>query len=127
MTYDPFDDFCDVTDQFDYAICNEFGCDTATISIFIDCAGEIIVYTALSPNGDGANDTFFIGGLDLFPNNRLCIFNRWGNQVLLERGYSNDWRGTWNEKDLPDGTYYYILELNDENNRVFRGFLELYR
>ena len=127
LTYDPFDDFCDVTDQFDYAICNEFGCDTATIFIYIDCQGEIIIYTALSPNGDGSNDVFFIGGIDFYPNNRLCIFNRWGNQVHVERGYSNTWRGTWNDKDLPDGTYYYILELNDDENRILKGFFELYR
>ncbi len=127
LTYDPFDDFCDVTDEFQYAICNEFGCDTATISIFIDCMGEIVIYTALSPNGDGANDVFFIGGIDFYPNNRLCIFNRWGNQVHVERAYNNTWEGTWNEKDLPDGTYYYILELNDDENRIFKGFLELYR
>jgi len=127
LTYDPFDDFCDVVDEFDYAICNQFGCDTATIAIFIDCQGEIVIYTAVSPNGDGANDFFHIGGIDFYPNNRLCIFNRWGNQVLQQRGYQNDFEGRWNGKDLPDGTYYYVLELNDEDNRVFSGFFEMYR
>ncbi len=127
LTYDPYDDFCDVVDEFDYAICNQFGCDTATISIFIDCQGEIVIYTAVSPNGDGANDFFHIGGIDFYPNNRLCIFNRWGNQVLQQRGYKNDFEGRWNGKDLPDGTYYYVLELNDEDNRVLSGFFEMYR
>ncbi len=127
LTYDPDDDFCDVTDVFDYVICNELGCDTATVSIYIDCEGEIVVFTAVSPNGDGVNDFFHIGGIDAFPDNRLCIFNRWGNQVLLREGYNNEFDGRWENKDLPDGTYFYILELNDADNRVFKGFFEMYR
>ncbi len=127
LTYDPDNDFCDVTDEFDYVICNEMGCDTATISIFIDCEGEIVIFTAVSPNGDGSNDFFHVGGIDAFPNNRLCIFNRWGNQVLLKEGYNNDFDGRWENRDLPDGTYFYILELNDQDNRVFKGFFEMYR
>jgi len=127
LTYDPDNDFCDVTDNFDYVICNEMGCDTATISIFIDCEGEIVIFTAVSPNGDGVNDFFHVGGIDAFPNNRLCIFNRWGNQVLLKEGYNNDFDGRWENRDLPDGTYFYILELNDQDNRVFKGFFEMYR
>ena len=127
LTYDPDNDFCDVTDTFDYVICNELGCDTATVSIFIDCEGEIVIFTAVSPNGDGVNDFFHIGGIDAFPNNRLCIFNRWGNQVLLREGYNNEFNGRWENRDLPDGTYFYILELNDADNRVFKGFFEMYR
>ncbi len=127
LTYDPDRDFCDVTDNFDYVVCNELGCDTATVSIYIDCEGEIVIFTAVSPNGDGVNDFFHIGGIDAFPNNRLCIFNRWGNQVLLRDGYNNEFDGRWENKDLPDGTYFYILELNDADNRVFKGFFEMYR
>ncbi len=127
LTYDPDRDFCDVTDEFDYVICNQLGCDTATVTIFIDCEGEIVIFTAVSPNGDGVNDFFHIGGIDAFPNNRLCIFNRWGNQVLLRDGYNNEFDGRWENKDLPDGTYFYILELNDADNRVFKGFFEMYR
>ena len=127
LTYDPDRDFCDVTDNFDYVVCNDLGCDTATITIFIDCEGEIVIFTAVSPNGDGVNDFFHIGGIDAFPNNRLCIFNRWGNQVLLRDGYNNEFDGRWENKDLPDGTYFYILELNDADNRVFKGFFEMYR
>jgi len=127
LTYDPDNDFCDVTDNFDYVICNELGCDTATISIYIDCEGEIVIYTAVSPNDDGVNDFFHIGGIGAFPNNRLCIFNRWGNQVLQKDGYNNDFNGRWENRDLPDGTYYYILELNDPEKRSFKGFFEMYR
>ncbi len=128
LTYTPNETICDVTDEMVYVACNVSGCDTASVFIYIDCEGEIIVFTAVSPNGDGNNDTFFIGGLEFYPDNRLCIFNRWGNQVYTSQPYRNDWGGTWdNTKDLPDGTYFYILELNDADNRVLKGYFELFR
>jgi len=66
--------------------------------------------------------------LDCSPEAELVVYNRWGNQVFEAENYQNDWAGTWDgNKDLPDGTYYYFLKLNDEDNRTFRGFFELYR
>jgi len=73
------------------------------------------------------NDEFYIANIQEYPNNRLQVFNRWGNKVYETRSYKNQWKGTWKNRDLPDGTYYYILELNDEKNRVFNGYLEIYR
>ncbi|WP_461534476.1 Ig-like domain-containing protein, partial [Sinomicrobium sp.] len=76
----------------------------------------LIVYNEFSPNGDGFNDTFVIDGIQLYPNNTLEIYNRYGNLVYKTSGYNNDWEGIANksgagaEKDeLPAGTYYYVL------------------
>jgi len=57
--------------------------------------------------------------LETYPNNVLRIFNRWGNIVYQMKGYDNTWDGKNGGKglhigvDLPDGTYYYILDLGD--------------
>ena len=89
---------------------------------------DIVIFTAVSPNRDGENDFFFISGIEEFPENRLQIFNRWGERVYDVLGYNNDWDGTWKGNlELPDGAYFYILELNDDTNRVFRGYLEIHR
>ncbi|RAV27452.1 hypothetical protein DN748_18625 [Sinomicrobium soli] len=76
----------------------------------------LIVYNEFSPNGDGFNDTFVIDGIQLYPNNTLEVYNRYGNLVFRTSGYDNDWEGIANksgaimEKDrLPGGTYYYVL------------------
>ncbi len=120
--------FCERTDQFSYGLCNDVGCDTATVSIYIDCI-DIVVFTAVSPNRDGINDVFFISGVEEFPNSILTIYNRWGNVVYKTQNYKNDWTGTWKgNQELPDGTYFYQLELNEENDqRTFQGFFELHR
>ena len=58
---------------------------------------------AFTPNGDGINE-LFLNGLD------ITIVNRWG-MVLFEG--KNGWNGQHNGKDLPDGTYFYIIKLHN--------------
>ena len=128
VTYNAGDDFCERVDSFSYVVCNPNGCDTASVCIFIACT-DIVIFNAVSANGDRVNDFFHIAGILDYPNSSLKIYNRWGNLVYETIGYKNDWGGDFNGKrDLPDGTYYYLLELNDaDDDRVFQGYLELYR
>lgn len=78
-----------------------------------------------TPNGDGINDYFEIRGLELFPEHRLTIFNRWGNEIYRSNSYKNDWNGI----GLSEGTYYYAFELRLHNGRMqtFKGFITLIR
>lgn len=78
-----------------------------------------------TPNGDGVNDRFEIRGLERFPENRLLIFNRWGNEVFKTNAYQNDWDGA----NLSEGTYYYIFELRIHSGRwqTFKGFVTIMR
>ncbi|MFT3794894.1 gliding motility-associated C-terminal domain-containing protein [Flavobacterium sp.] len=65
----------------------------------------------ISPNGDGKNDWFDLGGMGVV---QLRIFNRYGTEVYTKQNYSNQWSGqSGNGKELPDGTYYYAIELSD--------------
>ena len=117
-----------VPDSLTYTICIMSDCRTATV--FIDVIPPAIdIKSGFSPNQDGINDTFVIENLDRFPNNQLCVFNRWGNQVLQVENYQNNWDGTWNENAvLPDGTYFYVLdvEVNSEMQQ-YTGFVQLRR
>jgi len=92
--------------------------DNPTVITVDGCA--INVFNAVSPNGDGSNDIFYIAGIECYPNNEIQIFNRWGVQVFETKGYNNtdkvfkgysDGRATVNASEpLPDGTYFYILQ-----------------
>jgi len=84
---------------------------------------DIVVYNEFSPNNDGVNDTFIIEGIQQYQN-KLQIFDRWGKIVFETNNYQNDWNGIANKglffdnnKKLPIGTYYYILELPEENKK----------
>ncbi len=71
---------------------------------------------ALTPNGDGSNDVFYIHNIWLYPNNKLQIYNRWGSKVHEVSGYNNEWDGSRNGEKLPEATYYYVLELGEDEN-----------
>jgi len=60
-----------------------------------------------------------------FPNAELLMFNRWGNQVFSAKNYRNDWDGTWDGNELPDGTYFYVLD--DGEGNKYSGYVQLTR
>ncbi|MCO6499982.1 MAG: gliding motility-associated C-terminal domain-containing protein [Vicingus serpentipes] len=67
-----------------------------------------------SPNDDGLNDFFT---LDLDGDFKDCfeieIYNRWGATVYKNNN-GNKWDGKLSSgKDVPQGTYYYILKIGD--------------
>jgi gliding motility-associated-like protein len=91
------------------------------------------IFNVVSANNDKKNDSFFIEGLrDIFLNFNLSIYNRWGTLIWTGNNNSPDWDGAANtglqidKSDLPDGTYYYILNLNDKNHtKPLAGYLFL--
>ena len=65
----------------------------------------------VSPNGDGLNDTWDLGGYNV---KKVEIFNRYGTKVYSKSNYVDEWHGqSDNSNELPDGTYYYVVEFND--------------
>ncbi|MEM6320709.1 MAG: gliding motility-associated C-terminal domain-containing protein [Bacteroidota bacterium] len=131
ISYQPVTDYCNDTipDTFQYAICDDMTCDTTTATIFVECRSdrELVIYTGISPNGDGVNDTFVIEGIENYPNNSIQIFNRWGNMIFRQQGYKNEWNGTWDNESslLPDGTYFYLFDTGE--GEVLSGFVEVRR
>ncbi len=94
---------------------NAFGCSSLSDTVFLDIEppGNFIP-SGFSPNGDGVNDIFHVEAIERFPGNSLTVFNRWGEEVFRKDGYQNDWGGTGkNGRQLPDGNYFYILDLGD--------------
>ncbi|GAB4256705.1 MAG: hypothetical protein Kow0027_23900 [Saprospiraceae bacterium] len=126
VDYYPFLDFCGA-DSFEYELCTPLGCDTATVFVNVGCAptDTIIIYNGISPNGDGYNDFFTIENIEHFPDNEVKVFNRWGNLVFQAKNYDNSWDGRFGSKKLPDGSYFYIVTLND--GREYSGFLQIQR
>lgn len=99
----------------------------------IEVSGNVIVYNALSPNADGENDHFNLKYIELFPDteqNRVTIYNRWGDVVWEGIDYDNStvvFEGTsTNGKDLPTGTYFYKIEFSS-GLQSLTGFLSLKR
>lgn len=87
-----------------------------TVSVLIPV--KIIVPNAFTPNGDGSNDTWNIAALLSYPNCTVSIYNRYGAAVYQSKGYQYPWDGRMNGKQLPAGTYYYIIDTQKDNQKL---------
>ncbi len=102
---------------------------SATVDITVsqsECVDVGTLCNLFSPNGDGVNDVLLLVGSENFPNNRLQVFDRYGNAVFEARAYDNTWDGTGDNGNLPKGTYYYILDLGD-GTEVTKGWIQIIR
>lgn len=83
---------------------------------------DVVVYNAVTPNGDGINDFFRIDNTNssCAKNLKVKIFNRWGVKVYETNNYGangnvfdghSEGRATvQGSSQLPTGTYFYILD-----------------
>ena len=126
VDYIPNADFCGL-DSLEYRICNTVGCDTAWVLIDVQCevSDSLCIFNGFSPNGDGVNDTWVIKGIENYPDNHVEVYNRWGNIVFEMDGYRGTWDGSWSNVILPIGTYFYVVDIGDEE--IYRGFLQINR
>jgi gliding motility-associated-like protein len=69
--------------------------------------------TAFTPNSDGANDFWTIGDMSLYPNVEVTIMGRWGQMIFNSIGYEEPWDGTYQGKELPMGSYFFIIDLKE--------------
>ncbi|HIA05733.1 MAG TPA: gliding motility-associated C-terminal domain-containing protein [Flavobacteriales bacterium] len=85
-----------------------------------------IVPNIITPNGDGVNDFFLVNEQLLYAPIHLIVFNRWGVMVFEDTEYENNWDGdNFAGKPLAEGTYYYLLQLTDADDRA--GFITILR
>ncbi len=104
------------SETFSYIVCDAHGCDTGTITVTVNCPDKVFLPQGFSPDGDGKNDKLVFTGLEYFAPALLKVFNRYGTLVYESEEYQNDWGGTNLEsnKPLPDGSYFYVLQLADK-------------
>ena len=103
------------TTEYELSIIDPNGCayfDNIEVCVVDDPLSIFKAISIISPNGDGMNDQLLFPGLDSFTDNKITIFNRWGNVVYEKEGYQLDgilWDGTDGSSRLPADTYYYVL------------------
>jgi gliding motility-associated-like protein len=95
-----------------FQVSGQVGNCPVTDVVSLTVGSPIEIFTAFSPNGDGANDIWNIGQIERFPTCQVEVFDRWGQSVFKSVGYEQPWDGTYKGKYLPTGAYYYVVELN---------------
>lgn len=87
---------------------------------------EINVAQAITPNGDGINDTWIIYNIENHPGTIVRVFNRWGKEVFYSRDYKNDWDGHYKDynENLPSSSsYLYQIDLGGDGTIDSQGWL----
>ncbi|GAA4331190.1 PKD domain-containing protein [Flaviaesturariibacter amylovorans] len=101
------------------------GC-TASDAVFVKVLKAPQIPNVFTPNGDGTNDRWEIQYLESYPGATVEVYNRYGQLVYRSVNYTRAWDGTMNGKELPVGTYYYLI--NPKNGRKqLSGFVDLIR
>jgi gliding motility-associated-like protein len=98
--------------------------------VHVVIAKAIKVYTGFSPNGDGLNDKWIIThAVEYGDRIHVRVFNRWGETVFESTGYggSQEWDGTRNNRPMPVGAYYYIIDVDDGKSEPYTGTVTILR
>lgn len=120
------------TVNFIYEICYDDCpalCDFGFVTLSVEYPNDkCIATTIITPNDDGVNEYFKFFCLEggNLTDNELTIFNQWGDQVFKATPYENDWSGTFNGKELPGGTYFYVFRPGNGMKEV-KGFVVIMR
>jgi gliding motility-associated-like protein len=103
---------------FTVVVKDSFGCSASDEVIYTVKRAEVLtVPTLFTPNSDGVNDTWYIPGIESYPDNEVVVMDRNSQVVFKQKGYDNAWTGInlegFNKTDKPlsADTYFYVLTL----------------
>ncbi len=93
--------------------------DTFTIDI------QLLIPSVITPNKDNTNDDFEIVGIAGYDDVTIEIYNRWGDILFTFSGTGMEytdatrrWNGVYKGKDLPMGSYVYIIKLGTDKDPI---------
>ncbi len=108
---------------YELIVKDAFGC-TSTGDIMVKILKHPEIPNVFTPNGDGINDRWQIRNLADYSDCTVDIYNRYGQLVYQSIGYTNAWDGSSKGKQLPAGTYYYIIDPKN-SLKPLSGFVDI--
>jgi gliding motility-associated-like protein len=107
-----------VTTTYQLKVTTAQGCvdsSSVTVTVIQKCDEPMVAFT---PNGDGINDTWYVTNSNCLREAKVEIFNRYGALVYRSDNYQNNWNGTYKNKPVADGTYYYVVSYKLVNGKL---------
>lgn len=103
---------------YQVVVTDAIGCNLSA-EVFVDpTLGCFFISTGITPNGDGVNDFWVLGGLEYYPDCKVNVFNRWGQNVFESKGYNNPWDGRLKGELLPVADYYFVIEYSEDKDPI---------
>lgn len=116
-----------VETNYQVSVQNENGClndSSVTISVNEDFYFEIA--NLITPDGNGLNDVWMVKNIETYNNCTVQVFDEFGRRVYESSNYMNNWDGMLNGKELPEATYYYVIDCNN-GERLYKGAVTILR
>lgn len=112
-----------------YGVTGFVGACSYTDAVTVTVGIPLELPNGFTPNEDGVNDFWEIGGTGAFPKMEVLVFDRSGQEVHRNIGYVQPWDGRRNGIPVPVGTYYYVLDLNESQYEVepITGYVSIIR
>lgn len=87
---------------------------------------KLFVSGVITPNSNTFEQKWVLVNIEKYPNARVRVYNKNGQEVFSKVNYTNDWRGTFKSSNnsLPAGPYYYMIDLANGEDPI-KGWLYL--
>lgn len=105
-------------DTYSVVVTDSLGCTLTRVVTVDPTIGCFFIAEAITPNGDGYNDEWIVGGLEFFPTAKVMVYNRWGQELFRSIGYKERWDGRYNNAPLPMADYYYVIEFAGDRDPI---------
>ena len=88
---------------------------------------DLLVSEFVSDNNDGINDLWNILKIEEYSNNKVSIYTRSGILIYENRNYLNSWPRDSDSETIPEGSYYYMIDLENDGTIDYKGWFYLTR
>jgi gliding motility-associated-like protein len=93
--------------------------DSVNVTVSVCDTLELTIPTGFTPDGDGTNDVWELENINaMYPLNNVQVYGRWGGLLFESQGYAIPWDGTYKGKEMPMGSYYFVIDLGDGSDPI---------
>jgi gliding motility-associated-like protein len=87
---------------------------------------SLTIYNTFTPNADRFNDTWGLPEVRFYEGARIAVYERGGARVFYTENPDVRWDGTYDGKEMPVGSYYWVIQI-EETGATRRGIVNLLR
>jgi gliding motility-associated-like protein len=86
----------------------------------------VTIYNTFTPNADRFNETWGVPEIRFYEGARISVYDRGGLRLFYTENPDIRWNGTYNGKEMPVGSYYWVIQI-EETGESRRGIVNLLR